>query len=396
MMADLIGPSSSSWPHLLPELLVQVLLRLPSHADRVRFRAVCRSWRSAVQRRDLPPLLPWVALRDGAFLSLPDGVLYRLPLPSHVSHRVSMGDTLFSVHRDATCSLTNPLTGEMASEHIDPDILWSDMRMRTHNVRKVVVSDRVVAAIGISGLKASICSRAPQTCSTCFQCELPADDIVLFQGKLYLLTSQHFPIPLQLHRKLHAMDLGQAIANNTHHVPVLQCVIPGTADIPGAPINTSPTDLYKRHYYLVVSGDRLLMVEGEVEMEPFGNVPRRTRRLEVFEATGLLDGSGHARWRKVDTLMGHALFISLDCSWSIPVANHYGRAVGGAREDCVYFLNEHKLHSSTDGKPGDDFRNCGVYNIRDQTLSPLPTELASTLASHGGPWSLTWFFLPHI
>jgi hypothetical protein len=302
-----------------------------------------------------------------------------------------MGDTLFSVHRDATCYRTNPLTGETTSEHIDPDILWSDMRMRTHNVRKVVVSDRVVAAIGISCLKASICSRAPQTCSACFQCELPADDIVLFQGKLYLLTSRHFPITLQLHRKLHAMDLGQAIANDTHHARVLQCVIPGTADIPW------PAYLYnKRHYYLVVSGDRLLMVEREVEMEPVGNVPRRTRRLEVFEATGLLDGSGHARWRKDDTLMGHALFISLDCSWSIPVASHYGRAVAGAQEDCVYFMNEHKLHSSTDGMPEDDFRNCGVYNVRDQTMSPLPTELASTLASHGGPWSLTWFFLPHI
>jgi hypothetical protein len=160
--------------------------------------------------------------------------------------------------------------------------------------------------------------------------------------------------------------------------------------------HTLPAYLYKRHYYLVVSGDRLLMVEREVEMEPAGNVPRRTRRLEVFEATGLLDGSGHARWRKVDTLMGHALFISLDCSWSIPVASHYGRAVAGAQEDCVYFMNEHKLHCSVDRKPEDDFRNCGVYNIRDQTMSPLPTELASTLASHGGPWSLTWFFLPHI
>jgi hypothetical protein len=94
--------------------------------------------------------------------------------------------------------------------------------------------------------------------------------------------------------------------------------------------------------------------------------------------------------------MGHALFISRDCSWSIPVANRYGRAVGGAQEDCVYFTNEHTLYRSKDRKPEDDFRNCGVYNVRDQTMSPLPTEMASTLVSHAGPWSLTWFFLPQI
>ncbi|KAM0881894.1 hypothetical protein ACQ4PT_032651 [Festuca glaucescens] len=184
-----LGPSGSSWPELLPELLVRpgppARAVVPRRPRPLPCRLPLLALRGATVR---PVLLPWIALRDGAFLSLPDGVLYRLPFPSHVSHRVSMGDTLFSVHRDATCSLTNPLTGETTSEHIDPDILWSDMKMRTHNVRKVVVSDRAVAAIGISGSKASICSRARQTCSACFQCEVPADDIVLFQGKLYLLT----------------------------------------------------------------------------------------------------------------------------------------------------------------------------------------------------------------
>ncbi|BAF18724.1 Os06g0148500 [Oryza sativa Japonica Group] len=37
---------SSSWADFQPELLGLVLRRLPSHADRVRLRAVCRPWRS--------------------------------------------------------------------------------------------------------------------------------------------------------------------------------------------------------------------------------------------------------------------------------------------------------------------------------------------------------------
>jgi hypothetical protein len=278
-----LGPSSSSWADLLPELLVQFVLRAPSYADRVRFRAVCRSWRSAVQPRDLPPLLPWIALRDGAFLSLPDGVLHRFPFPVDVSNRVSMGDRLCLLHLDGTCSLTNPLTGETTREHIDidPDILWNDVRIQAHNVGKLVVSDRVVAAISMCG-QASVCSRAPQTCSPCSRCRVSANDMVLFQGKLYLLTSQTSPI--RLHHKLDVMDLCQA--NNR-----LQCVIPASADIPTL-TNTWPIAGYKRYYYLVVvSGDRLLMVEREVEMELLRSAaPHRTRRIEVFEATGLLGG----------------------------------------------------------------------------------------------------------
>lgn len=76
---------SSSWADFQPELLGLVLRRLPSHADRVRLRAVCRPWRSNAemqfvppphpwrsngQMQPFPPPLPWLGLLDGTFLDI--------------------------------------------------------------------------------------------------------------------------------------------------------------------------------------------------------------------------------------------------------------------------------------------------------------------------------------
>lgn len=129
------------------------------------------------------------------------------------------------------------------------------------------------------------------------------------------------------------------------------------------------------------------MIDREIEFHMRSGKHMRTRRLEVFEATDLHNGVGNGRWTKVDNLKGHALFVSQDCSRSLPVANQY--------QDCVYFLSEHELNDRANGrKPEDDFLESGLYNIREQTPAPLPMEMKTAVVSHAGPWSLSWFFLP--
>ena len=71
----------SSWSDLQPELLGLVLRQLPSLADRVRLRAVCQTWRYNARLQLLPPPLPWLALLDGTFLSIPGGEIHRMPIP---------------------------------------------------------------------------------------------------------------------------------------------------------------------------------------------------------------------------------------------------------------------------------------------------------------------------
>jgi hypothetical protein len=93
---------------LLPELLGLVVLRMPSHADRIRLRAVCRSWRSGARlQRPLPPPLPWIIFRYGSLLGLPDGRVDRLSFPYNVTHHVSTGNMIFFVHYEgrSLCSL---------------------------------------------------------------------------------------------------------------------------------------------------------------------------------------------------------------------------------------------------------------------------------------------------
>jgi hypothetical protein len=57
---------------LPPDLLGRVIALLPFPTDRARFRAVCRSWRSAL-RRELAGAtqLPWILHSDGTIVTLP-------------------------------------------------------------------------------------------------------------------------------------------------------------------------------------------------------------------------------------------------------------------------------------------------------------------------------------
>ncbi|CAL5008103.1 unnamed protein product [Urochloa decumbens] len=63
-----ISPTTTSlrpWSDLPPELLGHAIAHLPFPADRARFRAVCRRWRSAA--RSHIRQFPWLVLPDGSF-----------------------------------------------------------------------------------------------------------------------------------------------------------------------------------------------------------------------------------------------------------------------------------------------------------------------------------------
>ncbi|KAM0825942.1 hypothetical protein ACQ4PT_069201 [Festuca glaucescens] len=230
---------------------------------------------------------------------------------------------VFFVHYEyhgRVCSLMDPSSGQTTPQHIPPDAPWQNSPRTT--IQKVVVSDHIVAVLfGI--YKVSIFARGPQRASSSSSIEwaLPGsivEDIALFQGKLYILSTTTTD-PTIIYRELRVMDFGpdQAIVPS---ITAIQCIHGTTRDISAA----SKRKLYQ---YMVLSCDRLLMVEREVEMMRSGK-PIRTRGLMVFEATDLSGGDG--RWRKVDTLMGNALFVSDECSASLPVDHHCG-----AQEDCI-------------------------------------------------------------
>ena len=116
----------SSWSDLQPELLGLVLRRLPSLADRVRLRAVCRQWRHHARLEPLPPPLPWLTLLDGTFLSVPDGEVHRLHVPDDaVYNHGSTGNWLFNSDINGMCSLANPFSKAVIQLLDVDDIIWS-------------------------------------------------------------------------------------------------------------------------------------------------------------------------------------------------------------------------------------------------------------------------------
>ncbi|KAK1604213.1 hypothetical protein QYE76_027886 [Lolium multiflorum] len=287
------------WPDLPPEMLGLVLLRLQSHADRVRLRAVCPRWRSCER---LPaPLLPWLALPDGTFLSLPDAAVHRLPVPDDVTGRFSTGDTLFLIHRDGRLSVMSPSSAATTRPLPEPHDNFSiEKCYPAANFRKVVVSsDRLVALLSYSrvfvftpelpaGAPTRMMKWAPRPSTYAHNSIL---DIALFKGKLYVLSADE---------ELYVLDAGD------RHITAV-CCVRKTLQVWHGPY---PTIIYAQRDYLVVSGGQLLWVKRRINVPSKWRRERRTKartyQFDVFEAADLSGGCG--RWREVHTLMGNALF----------------------------------------------------------------------------------------
>ncbi|XBI61442.1 hypothetical protein VPH35_042233 [Triticum aestivum] len=374
------------WPDLPPELLGDVLSRLPSYLEHARVRVVCRSWRSSARTQPPPPpLLPWAGLRNGAFLDLAEGALDRLPVPeAHVVRRVSTGRLLFL--------------------HIEPEYLYAHLqfsdfllvqprssgdttaprqitRLVADSIRKVVVSDDLVAVLIRRLHKSNNVSiythGGPMRMAWAPPPEFPgrAVDMAHFKGKLYVRASE---VQCRSY-ELHALDMATGES--------VQCIRSSTPP-------TRVDEGYKRvrEVYLVSSGDRLLMVEHAIN-----HMTCRRRQtclpsqFEVFEAFDLDLGDGRGRWREVDTLMGRTLFASEGCSESLPASGI------GAREDCIYFMSERPRLGPRARDATMTELESGMYNMRDgTTVAPLPPLDMATTESVDGPWSPTWIFPPMI
>ncbi|KAI4973886.1 hypothetical protein ZWY2020_041667 [Hordeum vulgare] len=368
------------WPDLQPELICLVLLRLPSHADRVRLAPVCRAWRSSARlQHPLPPVLPWLALPDGTFLRLPDGAVHRLPVPDDVSSRVSTGDALFLVHGDGRCSLTTPSPTVTTPVALPQPAFWFRRNSRANHVlnsiHKTVVSDDLVAVLKSMGLyNVFVSTRGHGLPSWQRKWAPPSGsftaDITIFKGKLHVLTMKE---------ELHVLDAGD---QQTSMVPVVKTL----CKLEYQRFDSFWTDRYTEWHYLVVSGNQLLMVKRMINLVATDNgIKERTHRpsnspqkhrtgaicprFEVFEAVNPSDGCGW--WREVDTLMGRALFVSEGCSESLPASSG---VQCGART------------------PRNPFLDSGVYNMRDRTVAPLSLEAATVPTVHYGQWSSTWIF----
>ncbi|KAM3311170.1 hypothetical protein ACQJBY_031691 [Aegilops geniculata] len=114
MAASTERPCQSGWPNLRRGLLRKVLSRLPSLADRVRLRAVCRPWRTRAALQPPPRRpLPWLALPGGTVLDFANKSTHRLRIPDDDGGPCySAGDNMFFLHHnDGRCFVVNGFSG---------------------------------------------------------------------------------------------------------------------------------------------------------------------------------------------------------------------------------------------------------------------------------------------
>ncbi|WVZ82495.1 hypothetical protein U9M48_029752 [Paspalum notatum var. saurae] len=369
------GARSSSWPDLQPELLELVLRRLPSLTDHVRLRAVCHPWRSNARLLTLPPLLPWLSLPDGSFLSIPHGKIIRMPKPDNTFCSGSSESWLFFVHRDGGCSLMNPFSKATLELSKVVKNWFNASSINKQSFHKMVVQSplesspgSIVALILNNGWNIRIC-QPPFAIDLSLWSTLGrfnSDhlyDIAFLNGKLYGICGVDEPSTFEI---IYGLD-------NKPKISCLKCITtePRRRLILPQPLPKS----YITQTYLVECCGKLLMVQRMIKRTDYiSECPlefERTVAFEVFEAD-LSTKPGE--WICVSKLGGQALFIGKHCSKSFPADE-----CTGIQEDCIYFMRDYI-------RALDPLQDSAVYNMRNGKITPLLSKTAVVPQNHGGQW----------
>ncbi|KAG2609350.1 hypothetical protein PVAP13_4KG030700, partial [Panicum virgatum] len=329
------------WPDLQPELLGLVLLRLPSLADRVRLRAVCRPWRSNARLQPLPSPLPWLTLLNGTFLSIPDGEIIRMPAPGDAFCFGSIDSWLFFVHSDGGCSLVNPFSKATLDLPKLPIKWFEAIRRFGSTFQKLVVPSPLESSPG-----SLVAALILDNCGTIHMYRPPmatylplwrnqglydyVSDTTFFKEKFYGLGIQDVLMTFEL-------NFG---ADSKPRISCIKCITkyPTRRVILPKPLYSSGKSSYMETKYLVECCGRLLMVKRMIE---FTDTTRehpldcdRTAAFEVFEAD-LSTKPG--QWRCRTTSGGQVLFVGKHYSKSFPAGESTG-----FQEDCIYFMCDYR------------------------------------------------------
>ncbi|CAN6191166.1 unnamed protein product [Urochloa humidicola] len=311
----MVGSRALSWFDLPPELLGLVLKRLPSLADRVRVRLVCKPWHSNARLQPRPPPLPWLTLPNGTFLSIPHGEIHCMPILDDARCYGSVDNWLFLVHRDGKCSLVNPFSKDtlelpnvstLCGREIDA---YSEFT--PHELCKLVVlsplhsSPNSLVAIMHDY---SICICQPPVLADAIRQPFPLiHQVLFFEGKLYALD---------LHERLLILEIGEGIGSMPK-ISSVECIIDSPNGLSGTPEPLSKDGVYMIKQYLVESSGRLLMVTRWIcSMGPQPGPSHDFVGLDRPGAFQVVEADLSARpgrWRRVSELGGQSLFIGSHC-----------------------------------------------------------------------------------
>jgi hypothetical protein len=201
------------------------------------------------------------------------------------------------------------------------------------------------------------------------------DDVAFFNGKLYGVAFGD---------RLLMFEIGYDLGNKPKISSTEFIINSMDAYLRDLPHSLSREEAYTIREYVVECCDRLLRVKRFIHYVcPIFTRPFfehcRTVGFAVFEADLSTNPS---QWRWVNKLGGQALFIGRHCSKSFAVEEF-----NGIQEDCIYFMCDYARPD-----PRDPLCDSGVYNIRNEMITPLLSQNALVLQHNSGQWRPTWIF----
>ncbi|KAK8455043.1 hypothetical protein SEVIR_4G073700v4 [Setaria viridis] len=323
-----------------------------------------------------------MALLDGTFLSIPDGEIIEMPVPDDACCYGSVDNWLFLVHSDGQCSLMNPFS-EDTLELPDLSTCWHIRLPGCSKFNPVYcklavpspLESSLIPLVAIMHESWGLCIFQPPLVTDTIQGREPLDpflEVSFFGGQLYAIDCS---------RKLINIELVEGLGHKPK-ISSFKCIIDDSDDLLGMPEPMSSDERYIVFPYLVECPGKLLMVRRWIC--PLHPAPciyyDHTGAFDVFEADL---STKPCRWRSVNDLGGHALFVSSSSSKSFPAGE-----CCRVQENCIYFMNEF---------PGlkcvaDPLHDSGVYNMKNGVIIPLLSDTAAVPSHHVGPWRPTWLF----
>ncbi|XP_051220935.1 putative F-box protein At3g25750 [Lolium perenne] len=326
------------WSNLLDDLLGMIRSRVASHRGRIRFAAVCRSWRAAASRHLATPALPLLVLslhvwgerkygelyRQRKQLYCPEeGKVLRLSVPSKLRNARFCGTydggwiAAMNIWAAATLTIVNLFSGvEVALSGKQKSMAWQGYRGKQKLIRKIIFSEIptssgcVLAALTTDQGKVALCRvGCPDEEWTILGCGTEEfRDVVFHCGALYGLTRRS--------DKLFKFDIG-----------VYKDGAPTTAHLFDIQWHGSPNSTKKFTTYIFGLHGKLAMAV----MTPWTR--NRKPFFKVFELAA--KDAHHYEQKEVRTLGDFALFLGQTCSSRMVHVQTGGRGI--VKKNHIYY-----------------------------------------------------------
>nr|KYP64795.1 F-box protein SKIP23 [Cajanus cajan] len=382
----------ADWAELPKELVESISKLLTIYSDYLRFRSVCRSWRSSVRKTPvhLPPQLPWLMLSHRAFFDLSlhkTHLLRNHPQPPHTRICASSHGWLALLDHTPNLRLLNPLTRATRSLpplHTFPNVLTFNHSLvgreylvaNPHGAVHTLSSRHVCTSFLTKLVLSQSPSRGPHFAALAIVaqnnlafCRNGSDAWIFVNdedGELYCWEDV-----VDYNGVFFAVSKGGTIAvcdpACSRSPPRVSLIQP-----------TAPFGFVGDINYAVFSAGDFLLVTRLLDQEfsdaagVESNLVYRTVSFEVFKMNwGLLT------WQRLDTLGDRVLFVGGNSSLSFCASDFEGCSA-----DCIYFTDDYSELNDDDACGKHDL---GIFRLCDKSIEPLPCFPPGSFSQLGWP-----------